>query len=83
MRDLLIFLSGSLSQIKQVRYINNNTDTTWNDPKKEPHMIRDTIMKEFSLFVKDDWKVRPDLTLNLGMRWDYYGVPLGNGMTVG
>jgi hypothetical protein len=83
-RDLLIFLSGSLSQVKQARYVNTIDATTWNDPLQEPHMVRDTIMREFSLFVKDDWKVRPDLTLNLGVRWDYYGVPyLGGGMTVG
>ncbi|MDM7997409.1 MAG: carboxypeptidase-like regulatory domain-containing protein [Acidobacteriota bacterium] len=84
MRDLLIFLSGSLSQIKQARYVNTIDATSWNDPIQEPHMVRDTIMREFSLFVKDDWKIRPDLTLNLGVRWDYYGVPyLGGGMTVG
>jgi hypothetical protein len=84
LRDLLIFLSGSLGQIKQARYINTIDATTWNNPIQEPHMVRDTIMKEFSLFAKDDWKIRPNLTLNLGVRWDYYGVPyLGNGMTVG
>ncbi len=31
--------------------------------------------REWGFFFKDDWKLRRDLTLNIGLRWDYYGLP--------
>jgi len=79
-------MSGSLSEIRQLYFVNDPYQSTWNDVvnKRELMQIVDMRQKEFSIFAKDDWRVRPTLTVNLGVRWENYGVPfLANGMTVG
>jgi len=85
MEDLLVALSGSLRLTSQYRFVNTvdqGVAGQWNDPFSEFNSVRDTHQNEFSAFFKDDFKVTNDLTLNLGVRWDYYGVPYEeNGLT--
>ncbi len=43
-------------------------------PVGPPSFSRSNRYKEGSLYVQDSWKATPRLTLNLGVRWEYYGV---------
>ena len=42
-------------------------------PVGPPNFSRSNRFHEAALYVQDSWKVRPRFTLNLGLRWEYYG----------
>jgi hypothetical protein len=83
-QNLLLTLNGSVQSISQAFILN---DPTWTDFRDylEPDgyfKTRRINQNEFSWFFKDDWKIRPSLTLNLGVRYEYFGVPYeANGLT--
>jgi hypothetical protein len=43
-------------------------------PVGPPNFSRSNIYNDFAFYGQDSWKVTPRLTLNLGLRWEYYGV---------
>jgi len=40
-----------------------------------PDPYRGFRANEYAGYLQDDWKVTPHLTVNLGVRWDYFGPP--------
>src|SRR5581483_949438 len=50
------------------------TNCNVNLPVSSPSFSRSNVYREGALYVQDAWKVRPRLTLNLGVRWEHFGV---------
>jgi hypothetical protein len=84
-QNLLLGLTGSVQTISQSFLTLEPTDTRFLDFKEtyfdarnpEGHFgrMRDSHQNEFNFFIKDDWKVTPSFTLNLGVRYDLFRVP--------
>jgi hypothetical protein len=43
-------------------------------PVVPPSFKRNNYFNDGAVYLQDTWKVMPKLTLNLGVRWEYYGV---------
>lgn len=84
-RNLLYYLNGSVNQGNQLYWIDDASDVqngTWESYVTQERKFRDQVLNETSFFMKDDWKISQSLTINLGLRWEYYGVPyIGSGFT--
>ena len=72
---LLTDLTGSVETINQSFGIMNSKNLTLTSSPVMPYKFYQQHQRELSAFFKDDWKIRPDLTLNLGVHWEYYGQP--------
>jgi hypothetical protein len=74
--QLLYTLTGNVENIVMNYWIDNFQDVEdqkWQSPMTQAHPVRTVVSNEWSGFAKDDWKVTRNLTLNLGVRWEYYG----------
>ncbi len=80
-------LVGQLSQFQAAVYPQGKfpcvggvvtPDCTLTLPVGPPSFSRSNRFHNASLYAQDSWKVRPNFTLNLGLRWEYIG-PQANG----
>ncbi|MFN0119046.1 MAG: carboxypeptidase regulatory-like domain-containing protein, partial [Blastocatellia bacterium] len=78
-QNLLNNLAGSITTIQQAFNATGGTSPAYLSGEGKQ---RTWQAREFAWFFKDDYKPRPSLTLNLGARYEYYGVPAeANGKT--
>ena len=84
-QNLLLSLSGSVSTVAETFQTREPTDTDFKDfrdiyflpdnPDGRYGVMREWHQNEVNLFIKDDWKITPSFTLNMGIRYDLFRVP--------
>jgi hypothetical protein len=84
-RDMAYILTDSLASISMPYWIENYNDVNggvWQDTTTRDNRFREQVSSEYAFFVKDDFKMTKHLTLNLGLRYEYYSAPyLRSGLT--
>lgn len=73
MQDLANTLVGAIGSIEQRFVVTDVSDTSYAPPGTSER--RKYFNRETDLFFQDDWNLRSNLALNLGVRWEWAGIP--------
>ena len=63
-------LLGRVSSVTQTYYSDLRTFQAAGTPR-----VRNFLFHEYGFFAQDDWRITPRLTLNFGLRWEFFPVP--------
>jgi len=74
-KNFLYDLTGQIATVNQAFGVLSAKDTVLRPSPDVPNNRHWNYQNEMSAYFKDDWKFRPDLTINLGVHWEYYGQP--------
>ncbi|HET9216132.1 MAG TPA: TonB-dependent receptor [Terriglobia bacterium] len=86
-RDLSYVLTDSVGSIIMPYWADNATDVAlgmagWQDTTTQSNRFRKIVSSDFAIFAKDDYKLTRNMTLNLGVRYEYYSPPyITSGLT--
>jgi hypothetical protein len=64
----LSFLGGVVSQVSQTFQV---ADRTSGFVPGIPN-VRDFSLNNYAVFVQDSWRIRPNVTIRAGVKWEYY-----------
>ena len=72
---MLANLAGEVGSITQQYWVDSPSAKDWNNYTNDFLIHRTNHENAWSGYVKDTWKVNPNLTVNLGLRYDFFGAP--------
>jgi hypothetical protein len=85
--NIAYIMTNSLGTINTPYWAENYAQVSagtagWQDVTTQQQRIREMVYTDYAVFAKDDFKIRKDLTLNLGIRYEYYAPPyITSGLT--